>query len=175
MWNDLTNDLAAARSGGTAPAFARLVGNGGSIGVYANRFSDGEDLHFVCQVSHAYAEGTVFKPHIHWLPDVAMLAGETINWTLEYAWCNVNDVLQAATVLDPITYTAPGAGVGAKTQLLTSFSDIAGASKRISSIFIARISRVAGGSYAGEAWVLAFDIHMQLDTAGGSINITSKP
>lgn len=177
MWDDVLSDTAAARSGGTAPAFTKIIDNvgGTSTGVYANVFSDAtKDVHFVMQIPHSWAQGSNLRPHIHWMPLTDIANGETVDFDFEYAWVDVGEVLPADTTEDPITYTSSGT-TAAHTHKMTSFTTITGTGHTVSSVLLCRVGRKVSSTFGGDIAVLGFDFHIQKDSAEGSINESFKP
>lgn len=170
-------DTAAAKSGGTAPAFSKLLDDGaGSVGVYVQTFSDAaKDLHHVVQLPHSWAIGTIIKPHVHWLPTTDVTDTQTVVFDFEYAWINIGDVLPASTTHPAVTtYTSSGT-TAAGTHVMTTLADISGTGKRASSIIICRIGRTAASTYGDSISWIGFDFHIQTDNPGGSLLVSGKP
>ena len=179
-FDDITVDVQASRVGGTSPSFAKLTDDGaGSLGIYANRFNGGanNDIYFGLQLPHAWAQGTVIHPHLHWCPETNIANGETVHWVLEWTWCNIDGVVGASTVNSTVAYTSSGT-TAAKTHILTELDDMVGTGKTVSSLVYGRIQRQSQGAgadtFAGNVFLLAFDIHVQKD-AHGSLNEFYKP
>lgn len=175
-FDDMLSDTAAARSGGTAPAFSKIKDNaaGTSTGVYANVFSDAnKDVHFVMQVPHSWAHGTTLMPHIHWAPTTDIANGETVVFVLEYIWVDVGEVMDADTTEDSVTYTSSGT-TSAYTHKLSEFADMSGSGHTVSSVLLCRVGRSSTSTFGGDVVLLGFDFHIQKD-ALGSLNELYKP
>lgn len=171
-WNDVqagTNPLKNGAS--TAPTFAKILGNGASNGVFGSFYKEGDGQTELIQFPHnmLLAPSTVIKPHIHWAANIAIPAGQTVIWSLEYFWWDIDHVLPAATTLDSLTYISPAAGTPANTQILSNWADVPVIGHTLSSIF--GFSWIRGnGTFADgtNIVVLAADIHIRLADGLGS-------
>ena len=174
-WNDLSVNVTAAStpSGLSAPTLAQFMDDaaGTSSGVFLLSFSatQQEDIVFTVQLPHTYVEGTNIAPHIHWSPD-GTDTGNCV-WELEYTWQNVNGTY-GDTVVDTITVAADG--VAGKHQV-DEFTDISGTGKNVSAILVGRLSRVGDNgsdTLTDEAFLLAFDFHIQVNSIGSDLEFT---
>lgn len=133
--------------------------------------NDTETLYVIFQLSHEYSEGTAIVPHLHWIQE----EDADVLWQLEYKWYNVGEAEPASwTTLTSktksINYTS-----GSISQI-TSFGEIDGTGKEISSFLKCKMSRLGGNAddtYTGDARLDFFDVHYQKD-ALGSAQETSK-
>lgn len=126
------------------------------------------------QLPHAWREGSVIVPHVHWRKKTAG-AGNVL-WQLTYEFVNRGDTFtDSPTTVTAATTVGTDDG-SALVHHLTSFGDVAMTGKAISCMGLLTISRVGGDSadtYAGVAQLLEFDIHIQNDSLG-SIQQTAK-
>lgn len=123
------------------------------------------------QMPHAWKEGSVIKPHVHWRKKTSG-AGDVV-WQLEYEWINVGgtftDTLTPVTVSSPIAAT-PDDGTPL-VHLISSFGEINMSGNRLSTMGVLKLSRLGDDeddTYAGVAQLLEFDIHFESDQPQGS-------
>lgn len=125
----------------------------------------------VAQMPHAWVEGSVIVPHVHWQKTAAG-AGNVL-WRFEYdTIVNPGEVspLTYANVLDALT---PVAGTpddnAARRNLISSFGEVDMADKVISCCILWKLSRIGGDvadTYAADARLVEFDIHYQINSNG---------
>lgn len=163
VWEDVRVSL-QSRGTSSAPIFSSFLG-----GLYAWSFEDGttDMLYFEVQMPHSWKEGTRIYPHVHWVGP-ASDASNTVVWNLEYLWVNINSIYSTPTTNVSSNATAPGT---AYTHVMTNIpvNGIDGTGKTISSILVCRLSRNAtggGDTYNSNAFLLAFDIHYEINTVG---------
>jgi len=112
---------------------------------------------------HARAVGTVIEPHIHWSA-VNTGAGNVV-WRFEYAVASIGNAFPAYTPLDVAVATS---GTANEHQV-ASFGEITMADDSLGSMLKWKLSRIGGDeadTYASDAKLLEFDIHIQLDAFG---------
>ena len=100
---------------------------------------------------------------IHWSPQTADTG--QVDWLLEYTFANENGTFGNTTTL---TMSDVGDGTINKHQY-TSDDPISGAGLTISSMIMCRLYRDGGqgnDNFVGDAALLEFDIHYELDTLG---------
>ena len=158
--------VGANAAGIKPPGLVKVNDNGaGSTGVYYYGFdaSTEEEVFFTIQLPHRVKAGTGIRPHIHWGP-VNANAGNVV-WGLEYCISNVGEAASNTTII-----TATGAAPGAlRTQVITSFPEIAGTDIRESTLLNCRFFRKAADAldtYAADAVAMSFDIHFQVEKLG---------
>ncbi len=178
-FNDITVPLFNSRLGQTNQAqWAQVKTNGsGSRGVYTFTFQDQssasneEEVFFTVQLPHNWKEGTVLYPHLHWSPQGASTGN--VVWGLEYSWINYDATTPLAfpnTTLITATTAAIASGDVDK-HLITAFSSLTPGvnNNKISSILMCRLYRKsadAADTYTGNAAVLSFDFHYEIDGVG---------
>lgn len=161
-WDDMLVS-AGALSQGAVPADAIDYGPFGANRPRALGFAVGEDMNGSLQFSHRYKEGTDIEFHVHWCP--VGTGGGNVKWRLSYYWQNINDaVVGAPTDIE----VEAAAGTTAWSQKISGFPTIVGTEKKISSIIMFKLSRVAASTseLAGDACVLSVDAHFQIDAPG---------
>lgn len=167
--NDMATDINQLRPGAaTPPTLAKVIDNGaGSLGVSLTRFAVGDGAQVVFQLSHGWVEGSQIFPHVHWMPDTGLVAGETVSWDMEYFWLNRFGVLQATSQIVSTVFTAPAGGLAAKNHQESDFPALYSPDKTLSSIIGAILTRGAGTySNLSTIWLLGFDIHIGINKLG---------
>ena len=123
------------------------------------------------QMPHAWKEGSVIVPHLHWSP--TNTHGGSVYWRMEYKVANVGETFPGS--FTPVNILAAGAGVSDAHQL-ASFGDIAMTGKRVSCMLLILLSRIGGegtDDYNAACKLNEFDIHYQVDGFGSTLE-TSK-
>lgn len=178
-FNDIVVPLFNSRLGNDRQAvWSQMKNDGsGSRGVYTftfedqNSSSDEEEVFFSIQMPHNWKEGTTIYPHVHWAPQ-ASTAGNVV-WGLEYTWVNY-DATTPIAFSNTTIITATSADVAsgdADKHLITGFSSItpSASQNKISSILMCRFFRKSADGnddYNGNAAVLSFDLHYEIDAVG---------
>ncbi|MDD4554202.1 MAG: hypothetical protein PHP04_08385 [Bacteroidales bacterium] len=183
QWNDLVISPLAGFSGSTnPPTFADFMGNL-KIAQFEDKSSNEQQIFFSIQMPHNWKEGTSIYPHVHWTP-LSSVAG-AVKWNLEYNWQNY-------VAAGPVAYTSPVtieivsssvASGDLDKHLITAFSAITtstpttnnASGKKISSILMCRLYRNsshASDTYGGNAGLLSFDLHYEVDSFGSRSEYT---
>jgi hypothetical protein len=118
------------------------------------------------QFPHEWKEGTEIVPHLHLaIPDDG--TGGTITMNMTYQWVNHDDIgaIAETTVSGSIIRLA---NAGVNHNAILSFPPITDATKKISSIFTARITRNTGDTFQGSVWLKSADIHVECNTLGSN-------
>ncbi len=163
VWDDIRVPISAVKLGPTFPP-DWITFNSGSL--LALGFDDNRDehIHFTAQFPHSYAEGTEIEAHIHWCPITTN--GGNVAWELEYQWANFDEVFPSSTV---VLQLDAADGVAWKHQH-HDISFISGTGKKISSMLVCRLSRMAGteagDTHSGDAALLEIDFHFRGDAHG---------
>jgi len=121
------------------------------------------------QLPHAWKEGTVIVPHVHWAKTTAQ-AGD-VTWRLEYRKCPIGGILQGDWTQVDVTGVVEDTPDDntAYRHLITSFGQLDMTGNKISDMILVRIWRQADAitdTYPADAVLAEFDIHYQLDYAG---------
>ena len=170
MWDDLRFPVSAINPVGLA-APPTLNEDNGLLEFSASQTNT---VAIQAQLPHAWMEGSVIVPHVHWRKKTQGTGN--IMWQLTYEFVNRGTAFTDTP--EPLTADTP-AGTDDGTALvhhLTSFGDVAMTGKTISCMGLITISRLGGhddDTYAGVAQLLEFDIHYQID-AFGSIQQFAK-
>lgn len=165
-----------AGGGSNPPTWTQIQDDGaGSVGVWGYAFDDAtsdDEVWVQVQLPHGWVEGSDIEPHIHWTPPTAA-AGQVV-WKIEYTWCNVGDVIPTTT-----TITTDGGydstNSTALEHLIAGFPTVSGTGKEVSSMFLARIYRDvsdANDTYAADAFLLSFDIHIKKNSIGSDLEFS---
>jgi hypothetical protein len=178
-YNDIVVPLFNSRLGNDRqPTWSPMKNDGGtSRGIYTFTFEDQssanneQEVFFSVQMPHNWKEGTTVYPHVHWAPQAAT-AGNVV-WGLEYTWVNY-DATTPLTFANTTIITATSADVAfgdVDKHLITAFSSItpSASQNKISSILMCRFFRKSADSnddYNGNAAVLSFDLHYEIDAVG---------
>jgi len=135
-----------------------------------------ETIAGVAQMPHAWNEGTVIIPHVHWQKTTS--AAGNVLWQLDYevvsngsvAAMDYGSQLQTATSVNgtPDNDTA-------NEVLISSFSETAMTGKKISCLILWKLSRIGGDgtdTYGADARLLEFDIHYEINSLGSEEQFT---
>lgn len=179
-FNDITvAPLSTFRDGTNGPLFTSMKNNGsGSRGVQTFTFQDlsasnEQEVFFSIQMPHNWKEGTTIYPHIHWSPQTN--TSGAVVWGFEYSWADYDATTPIAfpntTIITTTSATVTGSDVD--KHLITAFGSLtpSGTQGKISSILVCRLFRNssnAADNYAGNAALLSFDIHYEMDGIGSN-------
>jgi hypothetical protein len=128
---------------------------------------------FSIQMPHKWKEGSTIYPHIHWASQTA--TSGAVTWGLEYSWVDYNPSSPLAFPNTTIL-TATSASVSSgdiDKHLIVDLAPItpSGSQGKISSIIMCRLFRNssnAADTYSGDAALLSFDVHYEIDAIGSN-------
>lgn len=164
IWEDSQVPAMAIVLGATAPSLENF--NGGPGKAYCFNNNQDDEGYATIQMTHRYKQGSTVSPHVHWAETATTGAGTNIVWELAYAWGNLHEAFPSYTT---VTITNNVTGTNWFSNL-SSFPDVTGTDKRISSQFIFRIRRLAStataDNYDKDIAFLGFDLHYQVDSPG---------
>jgi hypothetical protein len=177
LWDDLRVST-FNKAGSRDPTLAQIYTNGsGSRGVYALIFDDQhtneKEVFFQVQLSHAWKEATTIIPHVHWVPTTAGTA-VTVQWGLEYNWQDIGENFGNTTIVYGKAHEPADANFVANRHYITDIptGGIAGTNLKISSIMNCRLFRnssdTTNDTFTGDAALISFDLHIELDAAGST-------
>lgn len=132
---------------GAKPDWVKAIGN-----IFYPAFDPDtdEELHGSLLIPASYKDGSNITVGIRWLAIGDGEGGEQVRWGLEYAWCDKNEVLAAAS--GDIGVTAPAAPpVVAYKHYDTQFGAITGTGMLGGSTFAFRLYRDA--NHADDDWI----------------------
>lgn len=163
----------ALKNNGNAPELTSFIDNT-QLYAFHNESSDEDEVVFTIQIPHAWKEGTIIYPHVHFVVASAPSLTSTVKWGLEYTWANVNESFPATT--ETIIY-AEADSIDQRMHEVVGFKDangdsgIDGTDKKISSMLVCRLFRNStDDSYAGnDVFLLQFDIHYEVNTNGSRL------
>ncbi len=171
-WDDLKVPVTSLKEKGiNIPNWDPFIG-----GTYTYWFkketsaSNENELFFTVQMPHAWKEGSNIFPHVHWTAD-ANIGTSKVEWGLEYTWANPGSVFGAiGTILVDTPVAALGTVNVAFKHVISSFPEIAGSGKTLSSILMCRLFRKSrsgsNDTYSGKAALLEIDFHYEIDSDG---------
>ena len=120
----------------------------------------------IAQIPHAWREGTVLQPHVHWHKTTA--AAGNVVWRLTYQWSAIGQPLGAVVTLTAST-TSVSDGNTANQHALTRLGSISGEGKKVSDMLLMKLSRLGADdadTYGASARLIEFDIHYQVSSPG---------
>jgi hypothetical protein len=133
------------------------------------------EVFFEVQISHKYKEGSTIYPHVHWQPLSSAATATRVRWGLEYIWRNVGETAPLTTTTIYTTDLMPNENLIGFRHYISEFDAITGTGKTISSMLTCRLFRDganAADDFAGEAGLLEFDIHIEIDSLGSNEEYT---
>jgi hypothetical protein len=174
VYDDLRVPLSEPSTGTTKPDWARFpFGATGDV-PFINWFkaSGVDEMYFVVQMPHDWAEGTTIHPHIHWVPSAN--GSGSVFWKLQYTFSKLGEEFPAYDTKEGTT-TVPNETLVKDRHYLTPLGEISGTGKTISSMLICRIYRDgshASDTYLGLAGALEIDFHYIRNTLGSRTEYT---
>jgi len=165
QWDDMRFAATAVNPPGLTsdPDFDPV--NGG----YLFDASSTELLFLAAQMPHAWRQGSIIKPHVHWQKTTS--AAGDVYWQLDYKMAPIGEVMDAAFTTIFSTTTAAGTPDNdtANEHLITPLGDIDMAGKELSDMLVMKLSRIGGNgadTFASDCRLLEFDIHYEIDGFG---------
>jgi len=161
VWVDFNFGVGALTRGSAAPDLITI----GSTSIETLGF-DGvntlEEVSAVAEMNHNWREGTIIKPHVHWLPSTNDTGN--VHWQLEYVIIQDDAVAGAGRTIEVIQAAAETAW----TQQFASFPDIVTTGLAIGAQIFFRLFRdpTDEDTYGADAAVATFGLHVQVDTLG---------
>lgn len=167
FWDDLRFPASAANPPGLASDPDYDTTSGGWLFAATGT----ELLFFQGQLPHAYAEYTGITPHVHWMKTTS--ASGNVVWEFAYKKARIGEVMDAAftTVTASTTVNGTPDNDTADEHLITSFGEMEEGSFEISDMLLMKVSRLGGDgsdTYAADARLIEFDIHLRHDQLGSS-------
>jgi hypothetical protein len=165
VWDDIIISPFNLRPGGSAPGFTAITTN-----IYALSFINGNTdiVYGTFELPHCYKEGTDIDIHVHWAPS-STDTGDCV-WSFVYSIQNMNG--GAFPGEQTISITQAGGGVAKAHQFADGASNIPGGTHKIGTVVVFSLSRPAGDSFTGDAWLLSVGAHYQKDTVGSRSETT---
>lgn len=172
VYDDVRIEPTARNVGVKAPTFGTFTG-----GIFAYLFdnavvSSEKELFFQLQLPHAWKEGTVIYPHVHWSPLTTGSAGEKVRWGLEYTVAKPGGTFGATGTIYGADLV-PGVGGTTPTQnvhyITPLGSGMAMTGNTLSSVIAARVFRNSShgdDTFTGTVAMLYVDFHVEINTLG---------
>jgi hypothetical protein len=127
----------------------------------------------VAQLPHAWKEGTVISPHIHWTKVTADGSNLAVDWEFRYRIASKAGTFSSWSAWQDHTLVV-GDNTSAEKHNLSTFPDIDMTGYLVSDMLVWSIRRNGNtDAYNGQTRLLEFDIHYQAETLG-SVNRASK-
>lgn len=156
VWDDLKAPFTRTRQG----ALEKPDFDFTNLGLLFPQNNPAEITYTIMQFPHKYKEGSNIKPHVHWRQSAAT----DVTWKFDYRWYNNGDAIPATwTTLSTSTGVFPY--TSGNLAQISSFPEIDGTGKKLSSIFEVKFYR-DDNTTTGDVLGKEFDIHFQLDQNG---------
>jgi hypothetical protein len=120
----------------------------------------------IAQIPHAWREGSVLQPHVHWHKTTS--AAGNVVWQLSYQWSSIGQPLSDAVTLEGSVPSVSDADT-ASVHALTRLGEISGAGHKVSDMLLMKLSRLGtdeDDTYEASARLIEFDIHYQVSSPG---------
>lgn len=132
-----------------------------------------QSVTFTVQMPHAWKEGTNIFPHVHWTSKTAP-GNSRVTWGLEYSWISVGGEFPNTVIITGSAVATPNSGsIVAQEHVITPLGSggIDGSGKTLSSMLVCRLFRNSSAGtddFTGDAGLLEFDFHYQIDSDGSN-------
>jgi hypothetical protein len=148
-------------------------GIGGGVAFGVQRWNIGDYLEWTFQTTHATAILAWMDEHIHWTVDAD--SGDKFKFQVDMIGAGIGEDFAVPTG-SPFTKEFTLTGVESGRHNLLDLADIPPINSTVSSLIIARLTRIAASSdeLGDELYVLFHDIHAPQDTPAGSAEEGSK-
>jgi hypothetical protein len=166
VWDDINLGGATLPANpGASPGRVEFKTSGGvDMGILTLALDTGEKVDGAFEMSHKYAEGTNFTPHLHW-QGIAAVGGasDRARFVMTYALAR-----DGALVVAPVSTVASSLFTTRYAFARTEFPAIVGTTVKIGDQFLFNLKRTSAGTdnYAGEALLATVGIHYQVNTMG---------
>jgi hypothetical protein len=160
-WSDNIQAFSASKGNGTTEPVWRDMGNG----MYSYHFTAADELFVIHHVNHDYKQGTNAYPHIHFLVDQVMNAGEQVTWKICYVIAKGHQQgqsLTAPTTEFNMTYTATGTEVAGE-HIILECSDLQAFDLIEPDTLIIVCATLVSENVTGRIFGLLHDLHYQTD------------
>ena len=172
VFNDFRVPATTAKTGGSGvPSFSQVSALGnihqyhfGDVAVAGNE----QSLYFNIQMPHTWKEGSSIYPHVHWMPSTT--GSGTVRWGLEYTWVSIDGTFGPSNTIYGEEAISGNQHKHIMTAINSASMDPSG--KEASSMILCRIFRNSSNAldtYAGDAILLEFDLHYQIDRLGDPV------
>ena len=180
-WDDIRIPMTSTKAEGSkAPTFTQLFDDGsGSQGVFSYVFSNSteQELYFGLQMPHGWKSGTAIHPHTHWVSNFAGIAGDVVEWGMEYVISEIGSEFGNTNIIYGSVNNAGEGGIDdtivADRHYLTELGtpiDMSGVDT-VSAMLLGRIFRNTSGvtdTFDKSVALLEIDFHYEIDQPFGS-------
>ena len=164
VWEDLSFQAAGINPAGSPDAASYDTTTYPGTLLFAGNLNN--HIAGVAQMPHAWREGSIVRPHIHWTKPAADAGGAAVTWQFRWAAADPGDVLPAMSAYIAGTLTA-GDLTTAEKHNISDFGDMVMTGFAASAIVVWELRRVGStDAYNGTARLLAVDFHYQRNTDG---------
>ena len=165
-WDDLTFPATAINPPGAASDPDRET----TTGLLLFDAAATELIYCLAQIPHRWKEGSALHPHVHWTKTTS--ADGNVAWRVRYQIIGIGDVgpgtwSDGETIYTPVTGTPDNDT--AWEHLLTNFTAIPMTGQTLSTCVLFEVARIGGDeldTYAADARLLEFDVHIEIDSLG---------
>jgi hypothetical protein len=159
-WEDLVSPFTALKGAGSSIPTYKDMGNG----IYGMNFDPGDSLFATYHVPHLYKIGSDVYPHVHWLCDIPMTAGDQVVWTIKYVTAPIGGSLTATTTTAVLTHTSDGTE-GAGQHIITEVNPAdAFPLPEIDALLMLEVEMTSSTVTGTEQiFGLVIDLHMEVD------------
>jgi hypothetical protein len=163
-WSDNIQAFAASKGNGTTEPVWKDMGNG----LYAYHFTAADELFVVHHVNHDYKLGSNAYPHVHFLADEAMNAGEQITWNVKYTIAKGHQQGQSLTAIPTnfdMTYIATGTEIAGE-HIILECSDLQAFDLIEPDALILVGVTLVSKNVSGKIFGILHDLHYETDRLG---------
>lgn len=156
-WRDNIAPFSSAKGRGTSEPTWANVGNGH----YAYRFAVGDELFMDFHVDHDYEVGSNVYPHVHFIVDDTMTAGQQVTWNIGYVVAKGHqqgESLTAAETVIQLTYTATGSEIAGE-HIIVECSDVQAFEVFEADTLVSVRVELAAENVAGNVFGIMCDLH----------------
>lgn len=161
VWDDIIILPSNLRGGATPPSWTTAFQGGIYVMCFQNGSSD--EVYGGFELPHDYKEGTALYPHLHWSPSTNN--NGRCDWTFEYTIQSMNGGAFPGND-SSITFQQVGGGVALAHQFVSASAPVPGANRKIGDIMMFKLARPSGDAFTGDAFLLSFGVHYEIDTMG---------
>lgn len=169
-WNDLQGAVADG-AGGAALTFAAFRDTPFRLASFRNNQSD--ELHFVYQMSHAWAPGTAVRPHLHVMPLANAVGTQTASFSGYYVFVHHGVAVPALSGWTPFSAPLSISATDAYVPSILNLGLITPPATILESdmLFLYVVRDGTGDAYGGDVAVLSADVHYQMQKLGSDAEI----
>jgi hypothetical protein len=159
-WEDNLSNLTAAKASGGGSITTMAINGSSYDQVPQMNGTPAVKLLVEFHVLHDISQTANYYPHIHFVNDTALTAGQTVQFTFTYQAAAGHQQAQfPAATSHVITFTVPAGGLAQWTHCIAE-SATGLAAEEVDSLILADV-QLTGGTYSGNIGGLFVDLHYQ--------------